>query len=499
MGGLRSLLRDAFDELLVVDLGGEGRGALKEENIFDITIPVAIAFGVRKGVANSPCKVRYLRISGDRQEKLDQLASLSLDEVKTKVLGENLDILSYVDMTTEYWSWLKLTDIFPWVHPGSKFHRTWPIGPNKSVLRGRWSKLITEVPRQRGNLLRETGDRKVTSEPNSLLGGGPRLRPIIHLDRGDSPEGILRYGYRSFDRQWVIADNRVADRPRYVLWSIRGSNRQLFLTTLTATKLGRGPVLTVTPYVPDISHFRGSFGSKDVIPMYKDRANQEPNLPAGLLETLSGRLNSTVTIKDLFAYVYALTGTAAFNERFASELAEMSGPVRIPLTSDLDLFERAVRLGRDLLWRHTWGERFASEGNPKAPLGSAQEVCSVKGYPNEYSYISGEQLLEVGTGIFGPVSQEVWDFEVSGLRVVRSWLGYRMADRKGKKSSPLDDIGPHTWVFTDELLCLLAILEHTIEVTPAAADLLDEIVASPLIPPTDLPQPTQAERKPPRG
>ena len=49
MGGVRHLLREAFDELWIVDLGGDGRGARKEENIFDIKTPVAIAVGVRTG------------------------------------------------------------------------------------------------------------------------------------------------------------------------------------------------------------------------------------------------------------------------------------------------------------------------------------------------------------------------------------------------------------------------------------------------------------------
>ena len=209
-------------------------------------------------------------------------------------------------------------------------------------------------------------------------------------------------------------------------------------------------------------------------------------------------MDRSVTVEDLVAYVHALLGTAAFSERYAPELAEMAGSVRVPITSDPDLFGRAVELGRDLLWWHTWGERFAPDGNTKIPRGRAGEVSPVEGYPNKFDYLPEKQLLEVGTGRFGPVSQEVWDFEVSGLKVVRKWLGYRMANPKGKKSSPLNDIRPRTWVFTDELLRLLAILEHTIEVTPTAADLLDEIVSGPLIPPGDLPQPTDAERKPPK-
>ncbi len=53
MGGVRHLLRQAFDELWIVDLGGEGRGALTEENVFDIQTPVAIAIGVRTGATSA--------------------------------------------------------------------------------------------------------------------------------------------------------------------------------------------------------------------------------------------------------------------------------------------------------------------------------------------------------------------------------------------------------------------------------------------------------------
>ena len=117
---------------------------------------------------------------------------------------------------------------------------------------------------------------------------------------------------------------------------------------------------------------------------------------------------------------------------------------------------------------------------------------------DDFDYDPESQTLTVGTGAFAPVSPEAWDFEVSGLRVLRSWLGYRMKNRKGRKSSPLDDIRPTNWIQSNELLLVLSIIEHTIEVTPKAAALLDQIVKGPLIPATDLPTPTAANRKPPR-
>ena len=77
-----NLLRNAFDELWIVDLGGEGRGALKEENIFDIQTPVAVAVGVRTNCERTTeCEVRYLRIAGTRAEKLTRLQQTSLADI----------------------------------------------------------------------------------------------------------------------------------------------------------------------------------------------------------------------------------------------------------------------------------------------------------------------------------------------------------------------------------------------------------------------------------
>ena len=497
MGGVRSLLRKAFDELWILDLGGEGRGARSEENIFDIRTAVAIGIGVRSGCASTDsCTVRYLRVGGTREDKLDQLRRLKLDDVSSAIAGSSLDRFT-PHSDSEYFDWPDITHLFPWVYSGCQIKRLWPVAETKAALKRRWQELLSEVPRGRWRLLRETGSRESTSRLVSLLGDGTRIRPIRALGSEDSPEAIKRYGYRSFDRQWIIADIRVVDAPKRSLWGARGPH-QTFLTTLTSTKLGSGPALTATPYVPDLDHFRGSYGAKNVMPLYRDADGTEPNVTDGLLDTLRTRLATEVAAEDFLAYVYALGATAAFADRFDQELAEAAGPIHIPVTADPDLFQKAVALGRHLLWWHTWGERFAPEGPSHLPEGQAEEVRPVEGMPEDFDYDPESQTLMVGTGAFAPVSQEAWSFEVSGLRVLRSWLGYRMKNRKGRKSSPLDDIRPTHWTQTKELLLVLSIIEHTIEVTPKAAALLTQIVEGPLIPAADLPTPTPANRKPPR-
>lgn len=497
MGGLRHLLRDRFDELWVVDLGGEGRGARTEENVFDIRTPVAIAFGIRSGVGDANCVVRYCRIEGTSKDKFDKLSNLDLDDSEfVEINGSGLDRFT-PRSDADYHDWLEITDVFPWIHSGCQLKRTWPIGPSREVVEQRWAELIDTDSKDRAEAMRATSFREVTGSYTPLLRAGERLKPISKLKRGDQPESVEMYGYRSFDRQWIIIDSRIADRPRPPLWDCR-SERQIYLTTLTSTKLGAGPVVTATPYVPDLDHFSGR-GAKNVMPLFRDASAQEPNVTEGLCEALGGLMALTVTHEDLVAYVYGLAGTAAFAERFQAELGEGAGPVRVPFSAAPALFNEAVELGRELLWLHSWGERFNPASEVNLPAGSARLGQPPTTYPNNFRFIEESQRLLVGDGEVDGVSKEVWEFEVSGLQVVRSWLGYRMADRKGKKSSPLDDIRPSEWTFSDELLKLLAILERTIELTPTAADLLDRIVAGELIEASELPEPGDYQRKPPRG
>ena len=160
-----------------------------------------------------------------------------------------------------------------------------------------------------------------------------------------------------------------------------------------------------------------------------------------------------------------------------------------------------------MLWLHTYCQRFVPKGKHKGqvPKGAAKCIKFVPGdarYPEKYEYNDATKTLKVGDGEFAPVAPEVYSFEVSGLKVVQSWLGYRMKRPKGKKSSPLDQITPTTiggWPseFTTELLELLWVLEATIAEYPAQAKLLSAVVKGPCFAADELPAVPDAARKPP--
>ena len=224
----------------------------------------------------------------------------------------------------------------------------------------------------------------------------------------------------------------------------------------------------------------------------------------GLLETLNGTYQKTVSLEDLFAYIYGVLAQPAFTAHFAKEFE--SRELRVPITRDADLFERVRATGANLFWLHTYGERFVPEGKPHGHVPNGQARCTEAvpgdpdGYPETFAYNDETRTLYVGAGEFKPVEPELYAFEVSGLKVVQSWLKYRMKKGAGRKSSPLDDIRPTHWTrqFTTELLDLIWVLEATLASYPEQAQLLHEVIAGECFHADELPPVPDEMRKPPK-
>ena len=124
-----------------------------------------------------------------------------------------------------------------------------------------------------------------------------------------------------------------------------------------------------------------------------------------------------------------------------------------------------------------------------------------EGYPETFSHDSTPQVLRVGKGVFSPVSDAVWQFSVSGLQVVQSWLKYRMKHGAGRSSSPLDEIRPTCWTaeMTKELLEMLWVLEATVTMFPNLRAVFGEIIGGETFCADEIPQPTSEEKRAPIG
>ena len=506
-GGMREHLRRQCDEIWILDLGGEGRGTRKSENVFAIRTPVAIAVAVRVKDAqqDTPSAVRYARIEGTRENKLAALESI--DRVST---------VTWQDCPADwqapfrpagqgaYFGWPLLTDLMPWQQSGVKAGRTWVISPEQETLRARWDALLEASAHERQGLFKNspTG-RKAEDSVMQLPPSNVQLPPITSLTKGDPAPEIGQFSFRSLDRQYILCDARMLDRPGPSLWHTH-NDRQVYVTSLlTSSPLGGGSALMACAAVPDLHHFRGSYGAKDTIPLYRVADASETNVLPGLLDILATAYGRAVTPEEFLAYVYGVLAHPAFTKRFAAELETRD--VRVPLTKDAKLFEQVCAIGARLVWLHTYGERLAADGREygQVPSGAARCVEAVSGdaerYPDRFSYAATTHTLQVGDGAFAPVEPDVYEFEVSGLKVVQSWLKYRMRRGAGRKSSPLDDIRPACWTsaFTTSLLELLWVLEATVALYPEQEQLLDAVVAGTWIQTDDLPSVPEEHRKTP--
>ncbi len=501
--GMREHMRRLCDEVWILDLGGEGRGTRKSDNVFAIQTPVTIAVAVRSDQANKdmPAKVHYARIEGTRHTKLAALDTISaFASLKWRDCPADWQAPFRPAGKGEYFDWPHLIDLMPWQHSGAQFKRTWPICPDRDTLRTRWQALLhsKDMPAA----FKETRDRKVNREYPPLVQTDERKKPLSQVSKTSPLPSMQRYGYRSFDRQWILADNRLGDFLRPDLWHVH-RHQQVYLTSLFSQPLGRGPSLTACAYIPDLDHFRGSYGAKAAFPLFRDAVASEANILPGLLDMLGKALKRKVTPEDFLAYGYGGLAQPAFTSRYAKELETRE--LRVPITKDAALFEKVRAAGARLLWLHSYGERFVPKGKQRGhvPRGSAKCVKPVPshpdGYPESFDYSDVTRTLHVGGGDFRPVAPETFEFEVSGLKVVQSWLKYRMKKGAGKKSSPLDEIRTERWTsqFTTELLELLWVLEATVEGYPEQAKLLEAVIARPCFKASDLPPVPADARKPP--
>ncbi len=504
--GMREVMRRVFDDLWIIDLEGSSQGPRTTENVFAIETPVAIAIGVRYGPPDpgTPAAVHYTRVTGSREEKLAELDSISsFNDLRWQECSTEWTAPLIPAIDSQFSSWPLLTDLFPWQTPGVKAGRTWPIATTADSARMRWQTLAGILPDQRPRLFpdRRFG-RKTTTQITATTPPMASNERIIEITEHSPVPPIVRYAHRSFDRKYILSDPRLIDLPRPPLWAAH-SERQVYLTSLLTGVLGEGPAAAATALVPDLHHFRGSFGGKDVIPLWRDAECTQANIAAGVLEHLAQVYGASVSPEDLFAYCYAVLTGPEYTCRFAEDLATSSS--RMPLTTDPSLFRKGVESGRRLIWLHTYGARFvpAGERPGTVPAGKARAVSQVpvtaEGYPGEFRWDEATETLHVGEGTFAPVRRAVWDFEVSGLHPVRSWLGYRMMKPTGRKSSPLDEIRPREWPaqFTEELLELLWVLEHTVNMSSDVMGFLEAVIQGGVLSGADLPTPTEDQRKAP--
>ena len=496
---MRDYLRRTTDEVWVIDCSPEGHQPAVNTRIFEgVQQPVCIVLASRSPSTDRevPAKVRHRSLpAGHRRDKFDALSSLTLDtdgwmecstEWRAPFLPEGVGAWS---------TYPALEDLFVYNGSGVMPGRTWVIAPDAESLRRRWRTLI-EAP----------ADRKETLFHPHLLNGKPgdkhskrvvtkglpgyEPRPTLVADERSPVVPPIRYGFRSFDRQWIIPDNRLLNQPNPTLWKSH-SKRQIYVTVGDRSP-SAGPAITFTALLPDLNYYNGRGGR--IFPLWHDSDASIPNIPPKLHDYLGQRYGRPVGAEDLMAYIAAVAAHPAFTARFKSDLAQPG--LRVPLTADGEIFAAAADLGRTVIWLHTFGERFVDPGRGRlagpprlasddAPIIPASGAIPLEpaAMPDTLAYDAVNRRLLVGHGYVEGVDARVWRYEVSGKQVLRQWFSYRKANRErpiiGDRRPPskLVDLQPDHWLaeYTTELINVLNVLGRLVDLEQSQADLLERI------------------------
>jgi hypothetical protein len=505
--GMREYLRRTADDGWIIDVSPEGLLPDVPTRIFaGVKNPLCISIFIRHGTPDPkrPARVRYRMLYGHRDNKFRQLTQITPDGDGWTSCAGGWQEAFLPEVSPTWGSYPALGDLFPWHVPGVKPNRTWVYAPDKTTLKRRWDRLTTAPAEEKADLFKETDSLKI-NKPVEPLPGYPHNPVPIGSEDGQCPE-LARVAYRSFDRQWIIPDNRLIHRASPDLWRVNAAPEQVFIVEQHSKPLKGGPGVVFAACPPDMDCYQGNQGGR-VLPLFRDGAGQVANTAPGLLPKIGQRLAITAPPpEDLLSYVAAVVAHSGYTARFALDM-RVPG-IRVPLTADPALWAEAVQLGRQVVWLHTYGERLVDSeaGRPHGPPRVVQQLQPMntipilgtpETMPDEIRYDPCTETLHVGDGQIHPVKQEVWEYETSGMPIVKKWFDYRRRDPAGRRSTPLDDINADYWTaaFTRELLDLLRVLTRCVELAPAQARLLARICQGPLISTAEL---VQADILPPR-
>ena len=501
--GMREYIRRSASRGWIINVTPEGLQPPAENAIFAIETPVSIALFLREENTDeeTPADIRYVALHGTFAEKMQALAALDLDCAEFEPARSGWGDKFAPEAGGDWDSYPELPDFYASYFPGVKPNKTWVYAPSESVLQERWAELIEgndlEVRAERFKETSSTGiavGKKPLPGSDTFQGSLESLNDQVARELIPDAPNIVQVGYRSFDRQYILADSRLLHRASRDLWEHRVPE-QIFIVEQHARHPQAGPGLYFDALIPDMNAFNNRGGRAHPVL----NVNGTPNLTEPAAQMLRERFGDN-TPGDLVYYLAALTGHPGYVRTFDKPLQQAG--IRVPLTADPALWERAVQLGKQVVWLHTYGERGEplpgmkylhqlpesadyTLPTPTVDMGRTMPEKKPSFSPDPVSSLSEEENNPVmGTISFGKarcenVEKRVFDYTVGGNQVLGLWAKYRLKKPVVRRSSSLNDIVQREWpeAWSEEYERLLYTLTHLVHLEPAQEKLLDEVLA----------------------
>lgn len=484
--GMREYLRRKCSHGWIINITPEGRQPPAQNAVFNIRTPVAVALFARtEGTKPSvPADVKYVELHGTAVEKYAQLAALTQDDPRWVDARTDWRAPFSPEAAGEWETYPYVGDFFPWTAPGVSANRTWVYAPSPDMLEDRLHALVNEDdPDRKAKLFLPSYHANLDKPKEPLPGTDVEVETATPFRKVLLAEPkIVRIGYRSLDRQYLIADSRLLHSPSS-LWAGRIPG-QIFACEMHSEHPGPGPGLSFSALIPEKHYFNNKGGGGRALPLLQPDGTV--NVPPGLLPALSSVLGAGIAPEDVFHYVAGVVAHSAYVEQFDEALSTPG--LRVPVTADRSLWDQAVALGAQAVWLQTYGERGrhpsgASRVRDTAGPHPSYDKPVGSRMPAGIVYDRDAGVLRLGDGAWSGVREEVRDYEIGGRNVIDSWVGYRRADPAGRRRSPLSDMVVTAWAadWSRELSELLSVVSQLVDLELEQETLLGSILLAPKI------------------
>jgi predicted helicase len=330
-----------------------------------------------------------------------------------------------------YQKYTKITDIFPVNSVGVVTSRDkFAISADKEELKRRIRMFQDEGISD--SMIKQTfdlKDKKVWTVKNA--------RTKIKAEESWEKQ-IIPILYRPFDQQWIFYNDAVIERTRKeVMHNMMHENLALVGMRQYAYDVPLYNYAFVTDQVTESRIFISNKGIANIFPLYlypdedlynnSGKYQHEVNINPQILETLKKAYRKEPTPEAVLYYIYAVLYSNTYRKKYA-EFLKSDFP-RIPLCRDYKLFQKMVKLGGKLVELHLTKSSILNRPTAKFEGKGDNLVQDVK-------YDEKKKLVWINAGRhFGPISKDVWDYQIGGYQVMAKWL----KDRKGRRL-PLEDI-----------------------------------------------------------
>lgn len=404
--GLRKMMRERFDRLEIIDLRGDVRAGVRgdverDQGVFNIQVGTAICVAVADGskTEGELAEVRYT--DSWEEEKFSKKAKLEwLEGMQTAgsphspIIVDRDGLEDFRPAPFQVGAWVSVREVFSFSKSGMKSGDD-PIFV--AISSAQLKKKIVDYLAERGE---RTFDEKFVRE----------------------------LAYRPLDSRKFYNDLPLLNRPGPEMQLAWGEENVGLYSLKSNTSVG--PSLWCHQILPDYHALKGSNGGY-AFPLYDRRRGAEAhNFSPAILTALAEAYGEPVSPEDLLGAILALLSATSYTVRFAEDL-EDTFP-HIPFPADPGLFKEAAAIGAEIR---------ALEGFAREPLAEfrLKDFCRLR------SEASGKVALhesedgnwyfcEDGTGKFDGLPAAVWEFSVSGYRVLKRWV-------EARKGLP----GPEYW------------------------------------------------------